>query len=301
MRAAKVIATCFTKRSFRPKTYLIGNPLGYFGHSQVLRSPEEVVDLIKYNIFLEKKVNPGIEKRDLIIVNNDIGYKKGNEFLRKVSGLKIPFGKVITCTRKNTGMSFGAYNYAFKKFKNKYDYFLFTEDDTIIAKKNYFKTGIKIFNSNKDAGFLAYIHSTKTHKSYYKPLGLNKNITISAHGATGLSSNNILKKIYKKYGKLPHYDGNNYKKCITHGEIAFPNSFLKIGYRIINLPKDLVLTIPAYDLKNKIKYKKWPNKLEILYFNLKTIVYKILSINFFFLNLYLKILSFFKILFKPIN
>ena len=53
--------------------------------------------------------------------------KKGNEYLKKISGTKIPFGKIIVCNRKNTGMSFGAYDYAFQKFQNNYDYFLFTE------------------------------------------------------------------------------------------------------------------------------------------------------------------------------
>ena len=105
MKVAKVITTCFIKRTFRPKTYLVGDPVGYFGHSQVLRSPNEVLDLVKYNIAQEKKTDPGIKKRDLIIINNDVGFKKGNSFLNKISGLKIPHGKIITHTRKNFGMS----------------------------------------------------------------------------------------------------------------------------------------------------------------------------------------------------
>ena len=301
MKAAKVIATCFVKRTFRPKSYLVGNPLGYFGHSQVLRSPEEVLDLVKYNISLEKKINPGIKKRDLIIINNDVGFKKGNEFIKKISGTKIPFGEIITYNRKNIGMSFGGYNYAFKKLKDKYDYFLFTEDDNIIVKKNYFKTGIKIFNSDKDAGFLAYIHSTKVNRSYYKPLNLNKDNAISAHSASGLSSTNILKKVFKKYGRLPYYNGNDYQKCITYGEVGFPNSFIKIGYKIIDLPKDLILSVPAYDLMNKKKYKKWPNKKEIFNWYFKHYLYKVFSINSLSLSFYLKTLSCFKNIFKLKN
>ena len=301
MNVAKVIATCFTKRTLRLKSSLVGDPLGYFGHSQVLRSPEDVVDLIKYNISLEKKINPGISKRDLIIVNNDVGYKNGNNFLREISGLKIPYGKIITCNRKNIGMSFGAYDHAFRKFKDRYDYFLFTEDDTLIAKKNYFKIGIDIFNSYKKAGFLAYIHSTKVDKMYYKPLNLNRKNAISAHGATGLSSTEILKKVFKKYGKLPHYKGNDYQKCITYGEVGFPNSFIKIGYKIIDLPKGLVLTIPAYDLMTKKKYKKWPSNIEIFYYYFKRTIYKIFSISSLTLSFYLKILSCAKNMIAPNN
>ena len=153
MKAAKIIATCFAKRSFRSNTYLTGDPLGFFGHSQKFQNEDDIINLLKFNISLEKKINPGINYRDIIIVNNDVGNKKGNNFLKKLSSKKIPFGKIIVCNRKNTGMSFGAYNYAFKKFKNKYDYFLFSEDDIIICKKNYFQIGIDIFNSNKNSGF----------------------------------------------------------------------------------------------------------------------------------------------------
>jgi hypothetical protein len=291
MKVAKIIATSFAKRSFRAKTYLIGSPLGFFGHSQIFGSPQDILNLIKFNISIEKKIDPGVDKRDLIIINNDIGYKKGNTFLKKISGKKIPFGKIITCNRKNTGMSFGAYNYAFKKFKNKYDYFLFTEDDTIIAKKNYFKIGIDLLNSSFKAGFVAYIHSTKVHKRYFKALNLKKENAISCHGATGLSSNYLLNKVLKKKGCLPYYNGNDYIKCITYGEIGFPNAFVQLGYKIVDLPKDLILTVPACDLLNKILYKKWPSSLEKIIFYIKKNIYDLFSLTKFTQAIYLKVLK----------
>ena len=298
MKAAKIIATCFAKRSIRLKTYLIGDPLGYFGHSQLFKSHDDIINLIKFNISMEKKNNPGIKRRDIIIINNDVGFKRGNNFLKKISGTKIPFGKIIVCNRKNIGMSFGAYDYAYKKFKNYYDYFLFTEDDTIVSQKNYFKIGINIFNSNKKAGFLAYIHSTKVDKSYFKRLNLNKNNAISCHGATGLTSKAILNKIVKKHGCLPHFKGNNYQKCITYGEVGFPNSIVKIGFKIIDLPKNLILTVPASDLMNGIKYKKWPTVIEKFIFYLKSYLYKLFSINNFSLKIYLNILKIIKKTYK---
>jgi|TARA_B100001750_G_C15230206_1_gene457703 hypothetical protein len=79
MKAAKVIATCFAKRSFRLNIYLIGDPVGYFGQSQIFETLNDIIDLIKFNIFIEKKYKTGIKRRDLIIINNDIGFKKGND------------------------------------------------------------------------------------------------------------------------------------------------------------------------------------------------------------------------------
>lgn len=277
MKVAKIISTCFIKRLYRDKTILTGDPLGYFGHSQIFESPQDIIDLIKFNISIEKKTNPGVKSRDLIIVNNDVGYKKGNKFLKKLSGTKIPFGKIKVLNRKNIGMSFGAYNDGFKKYRHKYDYFLFTEDDCIISRQNYLKIGIDIFKKTKKAGYVAYTYSTKVDKKYFEELGLKSYIPISCHGAIGLSSKNLLNKIYKKYGKLPHYEGNIYEKCILYGEVAFPNSFIQMGYKIIDLPKKLTFYTPACDLMRGIKYKKWPNLLEKFVYYFKECYYKFFS------------------------
>lgn len=269
MKVAKVITTCFIKRTIRLKSYLNGDPLGFFGHSQIFNSPDEVIDLIKFNISQEKNINPGVKARDLIIVNNDVGNKKGNNFLKKISGIKIPFGKIKVCNRKNIGMSFGAYNYAFKKYRNKYDFFLFTEDDIIIAKENYFRVGIELFKKNNKIGYVAYVHTTKVSKDFDKKLKLKKGRAASCHGAIGLSSNTILNKVYKKHGKLPHYNGNDYDKCITFGEVGFPSAFKELGYKLADLPRELILAIPATDLMKGFKYKKWPTKFEKFIYYLK--------------------------------
>ena len=55
-------------------------------------------------------------------------------------------------------------------------------------------------------------------------------------------------------------------KNITYGEVGLPNSVIKLGYKILDLPKELILTVPAYDLMNGIKYKKWPNYKELIFY-----------------------------------
>ena len=129
------------------------------------------------------------------------------------------------------------------------------------------------------------------------PLNLNKNKAISCHGGAGLSSKIILKKILNKYGCIPHFKGNNYQKCITYGEVGFPNSIVKMGYDIIDLPRNLILTVPACDLMNGIKYKKWPTLNEKFIFYFKTYLYKLFSINSISLKLYLKTIKLLKQIF----
>jgi hypothetical protein len=301
MKAAKIIATCFRPKEIIEKTRLSGNPMGYFYHSQKFTNDDEFINLIKLNIELENKYDPGCN-RDLIIVNADVGSVKGNQFIREINNQKIFRGKIIAYTRENFGLSFGSYNDAFQKFKKNYDYFLFTEDDWLIFKDNYFKIGIDMLQNNPKTGMVAYVGVTKIHKSRWKELKLDKNTAYGCHGAIGLSSTKILKQIENKFGHLPHCTKDNYKESIAYGELKFPNSFIQIGYNLVNLPKNLIIGMPAYDYQRGIKYKKIPNFYDLLkdhYFQIfkrkvgKTI-WNFVSISEFLKNIYLKFINFIK-------
>ena len=122
MKIAKVLSTCFKRGRVRENTKLVGDPLGYFSHSQNFTSESEVIELLNYQIEMETRFPPGLD-RDLIIVNSDVGSIEGNLFIKKLDQKKINGGKVITFNRKNLGLSYGAYSDAFLKFRNSYDFF----------------------------------------------------------------------------------------------------------------------------------------------------------------------------------
>lgn len=293
MRAVKVIATCFKPKRVVEKTTLTGDPLGYFWHSQNFTSTEDIINLLKFHIDLEKNSSPGFD-RDIIIVNSNVDDVVGNSFINDIDQSDIPGGKVFCLNRENKGLSFGAYNDAFQNFKNDYDYFLFTEDDVVIFQDNYMKIGVDILNKNKKNGFVAYVGVTKIHKNHWDELGLTKDTAYSCHGAIGISSKNVLEEVSQKYGCLPHFKENNYLKSITFGEVAFPNSILKLGYNLVDQPKDLMLGLPAYDVMRGINFKKYPNILEIIIYKLKNQLYKIASTTKLTLKIYLRIISYLK-------
>ena len=298
MKAAKVIATCFKPKEIVEKTRLTGDPLGYFYHSQNFTNADEIINLLKLNIDLENKFNPGYD-RDLIIVNADTGSKIGNEFIKNINNTKIKRGKIISYTRENFGLSFGSYNDAFAKFQEQYDYFLFTEDDWIIINDNYLKVGIDIINKDSLVGMVAYVGVTKVHKSKWKVLNLNEKTAFSCHGAIGLASSKILKKIYDKFGALPHYYKSDYRKSVTFGEVMFPNSFIQIGYKLVDLPNNCIFGMPAYDYMRNIKYKKFPNSIDLIvdyYYKsskrkLGKIIWSIVSMNSYLKKIYLKLIK----------
>ena len=293
MRVAKVIATCFLPKKYINKSYLVGEPLGFFGHSQRGENEDDIIKLIKFNIEKEKQCYAGVD-RDLIIVNSDVNSFKGNKFISELSTTEIPGGKIICITRKNIGRSFGAYSDAFLKFRKDYDFFLFTEDDMIIAKNNYLKIGLDLWKKKNNVGFIAYIGTTKIGAWHWKDLDLHKKNAFSCHGASGLVSTKILDEVVKKHGCLPYNKGFSREKDITYGEVAFPNSILQLGYKLVDLPKNEILAIPAYDLMRGVTYKKWPNIIEKIVFLFKSRMYKIFSINKLALLIYLKCLNFLK-------
>jgi hypothetical protein len=288
MKIAKVISTCFRRGRVRIDTKLTGNPLGFFSHSQNFTTVKKTINLLKYQIAMESRFKPGID-RDIIIVNSDIGCVEGNNFLNQINYLEINNGKVICFNRRNIGMSYGGFNDAFLKFKNKYDFFLFLEDDLITAKNNYLKVGLDKWNSTPNCGFVAYIGISKVAKYWWKKAGLKKDTDVAYSGCV-LTSTKVLNEIIKKNGRLPYYDGKDHENSIARGEIQFSKSFSDLGYSLAEI-KNEILIIPAYDLMRNINYRKYPNFFEKIFHIFKIIVYSLMSKNSSILKYYLILLK----------
>ena len=71
MKCAKVISVCFIPKKKIDRTYLLGEPVGFFGHSQKSDSAKDTINNLEFLVNYENKYNPGVE-RDLIIVNNNV-------------------------------------------------------------------------------------------------------------------------------------------------------------------------------------------------------------------------------------
>ena len=113
MKIAKIIATSFYSRPVRFNTELCGDPPVYTLHSQNFKTNKEIEDLILFNIEQENKCNPGIPV-DLVFVNNNVGNKKGNQFVNSLSNKKLNYGNIIVIQNDNKGWSYGAYNRGFQ-------------------------------------------------------------------------------------------------------------------------------------------------------------------------------------------
>lgn len=249
----KVIATYFGPRRNRPN-----------GIKETIRFWEN--EILKYEI----DVDPGVEM-DTIIVNHDFDNKEVKNFLENIDGTKTTRGVIRVYNREwndGIGGSFGSFSEAFKKFKDEYDYWFFTEDNVIILAENYFKLALEQFKNTENCGYVCCLRSG----------GLTRYEDKHCDGACGLTNRENLNQVYEKFGFLPHskrpmeksiqkgvkdnnlkifkkhkemssQNGSWYRDFCYEGEIKFTNEIVKNGLDLVEI---------TYDGD----FIKWNNKLE---------------------------------------
>ena len=198
----------------------------YFGHRRMhFKTPEDVLPLAEYVCNVEKSLDPGPGLSvDTILVNNSPECQVANDFFSKIDGTNNKTGKFVVMNGDNIGISFGAYNKAFEKFGDQYKFWAFTEDDIIVNQDNYLINGINQMQQNTNLGFVAFIGFNGAKHGLH------------AHGGIGMTSYDVLKKVYDKNGSLPHSKkpGNgplpgNWNHQINEGEVPFTGILYSLG------------------------------------------------------------------------
>jgi len=122
---------------------------------------------------------------------------------------------IVILRRENKGMSYGSYNYAFATYKDKFNYYIFTEDDYVFVKDNFDRLLVDLF-LEKRCGYLCAGVSTdeEPFKSQFKGFG---KIGCISHGISDFKS---LNAVYNHFGGLPL------------PQTVFTRSFLHVGLTI---------------------------------------------------------------------
>ena len=228
---AKVIGTCFIGREVRLES------TAWYEHAQNLPEEKSVLDMISFIVENENQVDSGLPM-DTIIVNNDVGYQSGINYLNSIDGTKTKNGRIKIIHKDNCGRSFGCYDKAFKKYKNKYEYWMFCEDDMYFCKDGYAKHYLDILNTNSNCAFVATIgigrpnHETKhahggcgfTHRDY-----MQETIPLEFNVDDGTN-----KQAFKAAGSLAYSkeDNKNTRIHCVGGEVPFTYSLVRLGYEL---------------------------------------------------------------------
>jgi hypothetical protein len=234
-QAVKIIVTCFEKRKLRKDQK-------FPDHNQSYIKTSDTFKLIETIVQKEKEVSPGRNMDTVIVVNG--GTEEQKSFISQFNGQETKTGEIIIVFKENNGYSFGGYNYAFELFKDKYLYWMFTEDDIIFDEENYFKILQDQFTDN--VGFVAAIGIGKASRG-----------RIHAHGGVGYTDINVLQQVYDKNGRLPCPDFTNANPnklhwlAIDQGEIPFTYAIYQLNYEL-KVSKQRVFTFyEQYYKKNE--------------------------------------------------
>ncbi len=219
-RNAKVVVVYLGPRRFRPA------------------NSQESFQLLSYLLEQELTLDPGcpcdtllIQNRDEQAPHNDDPWvRRSEELLSKVDGIATPRGQIRLTTRKNIGISFGAYHHAFETHRQFYDYWLFTEDDQVLVKPGCFGRAIEQIQADPSVGFVAIVGASSN--SAFPP---------HAHGGVGISSRSVLREVMRTnpcerhpQGHLPYHWEKGYANQEFLGEIRFTNAIHQLGYRLID-------------------------------------------------------------------
>ena len=187
----------------------------------------DALDLVKFILFHEINLDKGIKCDSRLIIN--IPYEKTvlektqhiKDYVYDFQNHKTINGEIFVEERENIGISYGAFAYAFEKYKNLYDFWFFNEDDYILDKTNYMLNNYNQFR-RIDNNF-GYIGESAVCPNY----PLSKYPT-HIHFGLGFTSQQILNQV----GKLAHLPTKT-DSAVNHelyGEIPLTNDIYKLGY-----------------------------------------------------------------------
>lgn len=187
--------------------------------------------LVKKQIELLESINHSLTK---IIFNFNVETKHYH-YLSKVYEIvpkSIQNASVEISIRENKGYSYGAWSDVFLKYKDKYDYYVFVEDDYMFIEPNWDTYLVNKFESYPDCGYLCML--------VREPLewcGWRKN----AGNSIGISSSEVLMRIINKFGKLPHHELSEVYDEAVEGQHRFSFSFLQLGYNLYDVRDDYAI------------------------------------------------------------
>ena len=191
-----------------------------YNQDRLIFYKKQIEVLEKYSHTLDKIIfNCNLEKEDYHYVSK----------LFKITPKYIQGAEVEIHFRENYGLSYGAWSDAFDRNEDKYDYFIFNEDDYFFVQNKWDSYLINKYNQYDDCGFVCPVVREPHHWNDYKK---------HAGHSTNISSNKVLKEIKQKFGFLPHSDKKDYHSNERLGQINQTFSCIELGYNIYDIRDD---------------------------------------------------------------
>jgi hypothetical protein len=160
---------------------------------------------------------------DLIVIDN--GSVRGQDYMESIKAIR----------RENEGYSFGGWKFAWERFKNDYDYFLFTEDDMAPSKEGWLREIMDLFLSEPFVGAVGSsieVHTKGSNEYINGILDMcERNEIYNLDGCFTFTSSEVLRKVDAIGGLRVIPTGTDHGKGVTN-ELRFQQPILELGYGI---------------------------------------------------------------------
>jgi hypothetical protein len=190
---------------------------------------------VKEQIKTLEEFNHNLEKI-IFVFNLDINHIGIYQEIKTIIPKKIQGTPVEVIVRENYGMSYGAFNEVYEKYRTEFDYYIFNEDDYYFNDHNFDTYLVNKFNTFINVGYLAGIAVNPAWEYQHK--------LVHAGNSVGVTSSKILEELYGKFGCLPHPKkqtdkvDENYKINEQEGQVAQTHEIFKMGYNIFDIRED---------------------------------------------------------------
>jgi len=230
MNCVKVIVTYIGDRPIRiPGKHIVQHGNHFQNHSGV----DGVLALLRDVVQLERTIDPGLPMNTILVCNG--GWPdKAASFIREINGSATYRGTLGVLSRENVGISFGGYAFAYKLWRDKYRFWLFTEDDVLFTSPGYALACREKLLKER----LAFVGA-------FPPCDPSK---LHCPGGVGLSRRAVLDRVAGQFGgELPYYHsepeissgpGKSFRHLpfVIHGEIPFTHCMVRLGMRLGDVP-----------------------------------------------------------------
>lgn len=187
---------------------------------------ENKLETIKFTLACHNHYKAGAEY-DIIIVDNDSKDKEALEYINS-----LPYQ---VFHRENVGFSFGGYKMAWDMFGDKYDYYVFNEQDGVPAKDGWLLDLVNRFVSEGSIGSVGNNVEAHNLESHYcrdiKTLAnVNRDFIYNLDGFMSFTSSKILKQVEVNGGfKIVPVKGD---VLAEYNELLSQQPILELGYKL---------------------------------------------------------------------